>query len=80
LPKKEGLEWFQLVPKKPETDFQLVRIGFAKGELAQMFLADKLNQITQVSFTHPVRNPTLDAGLFAFTPPKGVDVIGRSSP
>ena len=80
LPKSDGLEWFQLVPKKPETDFQLVRIGFAKGELAQMFLADKLNQITQVSFSHSTRNPKLEPGLFAFTPPKGVDVIGRSSP
>ena len=54
LPDEGGLHWFQLLPKHPDTDFQLVRIGFDKdGELASMFLADKLNQITQLTFTHP---------------------------
>src|ERR1700683_4867731 len=46
LPARGGLEWYQLIPKHTDTDFQLVRIGFAKGELASMFLADKLNQVT----------------------------------
>jgi outer membrane lipoprotein carrier protein len=77
LPKNAGLDWYQLIPKHADTDFQLVRIGFNKGELASMFLADKLNQITQVNFTNSKRNPTLAADLFSFTPPAGVDVIGR---
>jgi outer membrane lipoprotein carrier protein len=79
LPASGGLEWFQLVPKHSDTDFQLVRIGFARGELASMFLADKLGQITQLTFTHPSRNATFAADLFSFTPPPGVDVIGRSA-
>ena len=63
LPASGGLQWFQLIPKHPESDFQLVRIGFDKdGELASMFLADKLNQITQLTFTHPMRNPKFAAG------------------
>ena len=80
LPDEGGLRWYQLVPKHPDTDFQLVRIGFDKdGELASMFLADKLNQITQLSFTHPVKNPKFIPDLFTFSPPPGVDVIGRDS-
>ncbi|HTV97947.1 MAG TPA: outer membrane lipoprotein chaperone LolA [Steroidobacteraceae bacterium] len=80
LPDQGGLRWFQLIPKHPETDFQLVRIGFDKdGELASMFLADKLNQITQLTFTHPVKNPKFIPDLFTFSPPPGVDVIGRDS-
>jgi outer membrane lipoprotein carrier protein len=80
LPDEGGLHWYQLQPKHPDTDFQLVRIGFDKdGELASMFLADKLNQITQLTFTHPVKNPKLIPDLFTFTPPPGVDVIGRDS-
>jgi outer membrane lipoprotein carrier protein len=80
LPDSGGLRWFQLVPKHPDTDFQLVRIGFDKnGELASMFLADKLNQITQLTFTHPTKNPQFAPNLFSFTPPPGVDVIGRDS-
>jgi outer membrane lipoprotein carrier protein len=79
-PDDGGLRWYQLQPKHPDTDFKVVRIGFDKdGELAQMFLADKLNQITQVTFTNPVKNPKLPADLFSFTPPPGVDVIGRDS-
>jgi outer membrane lipoprotein carrier protein len=80
LPDESGLHWYQLLPKHPDTDFQLVRIGFDKdGELASMFLADKLNQITQLSFTHPVKNSKLIPDLFTFSPPPGVDVIGRDS-
>jgi outer membrane lipoprotein carrier protein len=79
LPRSGGLEWFQLIPKHADTDFQLVRIGFDKGELASMFLADKLGQVTQLTFTHPSRNAKFPADLFSFTPPAGVDVIGRDA-
>lgn len=80
LPDEGGLRWFQLIPKHPGTDFELVRIGFDKdGELASMFLADKLNQITQLTFTHPVKNPKFIPDLFTFSPPPAVDVIGRDS-
>jgi outer membrane lipoprotein carrier protein len=77
LPARAGLQWFQLVPKHADTDFQLVRIGFDKGELRSMFLADKLNQITQLTFSNSKRNLALAADLFSFVPPPGVDVIGR---
>jgi len=79
LPKSGGLDWYQLVPKHPDTDFQVVRIGFNKGELASMFLADKLNQITQLTFSNAQRNVKLIPDLFTFTPPPGVDVIGRQA-
>jgi outer membrane lipoprotein carrier protein len=77
LPPSAGLQWFQLVPKHADTDFQLVRIGFDKGELRSMFLADKLNQITQLTFSNSKRNVSLAPDLFSFVPPPGVDVIGR---
>jgi outer membrane lipoprotein carrier protein len=79
LPPKAGLQWFQLIPKHSDTDFQLVRIGFDKGELRSMFLADKLNQITQLTFFNSKRNETLAPNLFTFVPPAGVDVIGLAA-
>jgi outer membrane lipoprotein carrier protein len=79
LAKSGGLQWFQLVPKHSDTDFQLVRIGFDKGELRSMFLADKLNQITQLTFSNSKRNLPMAPDLFSFTPPAGVDVIGRQA-
>ena len=54
-----------------------MRIGFDKGELRSMFLADKLNQITQLTFSNSKRNLPLGPDLFSFVPPPGVDVIGR---
>jgi outer membrane lipoprotein carrier protein len=77
LPPSDGLEWYQLIPKHSDTDFQLVRIGFRNGDLASMFLADKLNQVTQLTFSNPKRNAKLAGDLFSFVPPPGVDVIGR---
>jgi outer membrane lipoprotein carrier protein len=79
LPRSDGLEWYQLIPKRADSDFQLVRIGFRKGELASMFLADKLNQITQLTFSNSQRNAKFSPGLFSFVPPAGVDVIGRGA-
>jgi outer membrane lipoprotein carrier protein len=78
LPPSDGLQWYQLIPKHTDTDFQLVRIGFRNSELASMFLADKLNQVTQLTFTNPKRNAKFAPDLFAFVPPPGVDVIGRA--
>ncbi len=80
LPPDQGLQWYQLIPKHTDTDFQAIRIGFADGELAQMLLADKLNQITRVTFSHAIRNVKLNPTLFTFTPPPGVDVIGAVRP
>jgi outer membrane lipoprotein carrier protein len=80
LPFAEGLEWFQLTPKRPDSDFQAVRIGFAKGELVRMLLADKLNQVTSLRFSGARRNVALAADQFSFTPPPGVDVIGLEAP
>jgi outer membrane lipoprotein carrier protein len=77
LPPNGGLQWYQLVPKHADTDFQVVRIGFDKGDLRSMFLADKLNQITQLTFSNSKRNIVLPPDLFSFVPPPGVDVIGR---
>jgi chaperone LolA len=77
LPPSDGLDWYQLIPKRADTDFQLVRLGFRKGDLASMFLADKLNQITQLTFSNSKRNAKFASGLFSFVPPPGVDVIGR---
>jgi len=78
LPPAEGLQWFQLKPKHLDSDFALIKIGFADGELAQMWLTDKLGQITRLSFSNAKRNQKFAPDLFSFTPPAGVDVIGRS--
>jgi outer membrane lipoprotein carrier protein len=80
LPPGDGLQWYELKPKHQDSDFHLIKIGFADGELAQMWLADKLGQVTRLSFSNTKRNQKFAPDLFSFTPPTGVDVIGRGSP
>ena len=80
LPHDGGLSWFQLIPEAPRTRFSAGAHRLRRsGELASMFLADKLNQITQLTFTHPIAQPKFAPDLFTFTPPPGVDVIGRDA-
>jgi outer membrane lipoprotein carrier protein len=76
--KKGDWTWCRLKPREPESDFESVSLAFdARGELAGMELRDKLGQMTVIEFTSVRRDPVLDASLFRFTPPPGVDVIGR---
>lgn len=76
-----GLEWLQLTPKKPDdAPFQQARLGFGPTGLARMEFADALGQRTVIDFSSWSRNPTFAAGTFRFTPPKGADVVGDTSP
>ena len=76
---RAGVTWVRMQPKRNDTDFKSVSLGFAgpKGqELRAMELADKLGQTTQLEFSNVKRNPTLDPSLFVFKVPAGADVIG----
>lgn len=77
---REGdVEWVRMEPKRSDTDFKWVRLGFAGAQLRYMQLGDKLGQTTRLEFSEVERNPPLDPGRFTFTPPPGADVIGDSS-
>lgn len=75
----EGTFWVQLTPKRGDTDFRRVRLGFRGDALKFMELEDKLNQTTVLEFIDLKRNPALAAGQFAFKPPPGADVIGDAA-
>ena len=74
----DGLAWSLLSPKNPKSDFRELRIGIAEGELRRMILVDRIGQTTRLDFDRIERNPRLDPAGFSFTPPPGVDVIGRA--
>lgn len=76
----ENLVWVRLLPKTADTDFREIRLGFAGGDFVRMTLKDKLGQTTELKFLALRRNPVLDASLFHFEPPAGVDVIGNPGP
>jgi outer membrane lipoprotein carrier protein len=76
---EDGLAWSRLVPKDSESDFQELRVGIAGGVLRRMVLVDRLGQTTRLDFERIERNPRLDSRGFSFTPPPGVDVVGRAA-
>ncbi len=74
----QGLAWSRLLPRREDGDFRELRLGFAEGELRHMTLLDRLGQTTELEFASIERNPRLGSSTFRFTPPPGVDVVGRA--
>jgi len=74
-----GVDWVRMEPKRDDTDFRWVRLGFEGALLKYMQLADKLGQTTSLEFSKLERNPPLDPSRFTFTVPPGADVIGDAS-
>ena len=72
-----GLEWLEATPKNRDTTFERIRMGFKGDELVQMELFDFFGQRTTLKLSRFVRNPSIPASRFKFTPPKGVDIIGE---
>ena len=72
---RDGLEWFAARPRGKDTPFDRIEIGFRDGLPGGMLLVDSFGNTTRLAFTKVERNPKLGADAFAFTPPKGADVI-----
>ena len=69
-------QWVMMEPKRNDTDFKWVRLGFDGDTLKFMQLADKLGQITTLEFSKLEKNLPLDPSRFVFNVPPGADVIG----
>jgi outer membrane lipoprotein carrier protein len=76
-PPRDGLAWVTLEPKAQEANFSRVQLGFDGRIMTAMDILDSFGQTVELRFSRIRRNPDLDPGLFRFTPPEGVDVIGR---
>lgn len=73
----EGWIWFELTPKKQNTNFETVSLAFADNKLKAMEMRDSFGQTTRLEFSKVIKNPAIAKKKFTFTPPKGVDVIGQ---
>lgn len=76
LSQEGAIQWVRMEPKRDDTDFKWVRLGFDGATLKFMQLADKLGQTTSLEFSQLQRNPAIDPSRFTFTVPAGADVIG----
>ncbi len=71
----DGVDWLEAVPRSKESGFDRIRIGFRAGLPVAMEVLDSFGQTTRFVFRAIDRNPKLDAALFRFTAPAGVDVV-----
>ena len=73
-----GLHRIELINRQADSDFDRVMLGLDDKGLRFLQLHDQFEQTTVILFTELQSNPELDAELFEFTPPEGVDVFGGS--
>ncbi|HPQ95548.1 MAG: outer membrane lipoprotein chaperone LolA [Thiothrix sp.] len=74
-----SLSWFHLVPHRRDSDFTSMDLGISERGIQEMVLNDKFGQQTYVHFHGMQLDVNIDPNRFRFTPPQGVDVIGRPS-
>jgi outer membrane lipoprotein carrier protein len=72
-----SMHWVKLVPKAQDSTFKYVLIGLEKGVLSGMQLNDNFGQLTRIYFSNLKVNQAVDANLFEFSAPKGVDVFAE---
>ena len=76
LPLKQGIQWLQLLPKRPENSpFDKAWLGFDANGLRSMRLFDNLGQVSEFSFGTLKRNAAIADSRFRFTAPEGVETV-----
>ena len=74
---ERDIVWVRLRPKTTDNGFTKVELGFKDGKLSRMIFGDNLGQTTLIALFDLTVNESIDAQRFSFTPPDGVDVVGR---
>ena len=76
----DGVKKLKLTPRSKESDFQDVSLWLKGSAPVRMLFRDTLGGATDITFSEARTNARLDADLFRFTPPKGVEVIDATGP
>ena|SRR3990167_2221223 len=72
------LQWFVLVPKKKDSMFASIQLGFLRDQIKEMQLQDHLGHTTFIQFKNIKINVSFSNKLFVFKVPRGVDVIDET--
>ena len=72
-----GTLWIRLRPRNTDNGFSKVELGFTEERLSRMLFVDNLGQTSLIALFDVAFNEDLDDSIFSFSPPQGVDVVGR---
>jgi len=75
---ESDLLWFSLKPKKADSMFASIQMGFKQNQIKEMQLEDHIGHTTQIVFKNIQSNITIPASLFIFKPKPGIDVIDET--
>ena len=73
----EDMRLLELRSRAAESEFERVLVGLDTEGIKMMVMEDAYGQRTEIRFTDLIKNADIDPGLFSFTPPEGVDVVGQ---
>lgn len=76
LDQQQGIYRLKLKSRSAESDFGEIIVGVDASGLRFMQLHDQFEQVTDIVFSDISNNAKLDAEIFQFVPPEGVDVFG----
>lgn len=76
--KPKEWEWFKLIPKKSDSMFASIMMGFGQQQIQEMRLQDHLGHTTVIQFDKAKVNTALAGSLFIFKAPANVDVIDET--
>lgn len=74
LPDAAGQRWAEVLPKQADGQVRQIKVGFKGEQIATIELADAFGQRSVLVLEGYKSQPSLPAGAFTFTPPKGADV------
>ncbi len=75
LSREDNLDWVSALSKDADSGFSNIAIAFKGNQLQQMELVDSFGHLTKIVFTDVKPNPNINAKLFLFKVPQGVDVL-----
>ena len=75
LGRQGRLDWVRLLPRKKDSGYLDIRVGFENGQLRRLEMIDTFDQTTRMHFMDARENVDIPAERFRFTPPPGIDVI-----
>jgi outer membrane lipoprotein carrier protein len=78
--KHDDLQWVSVTPRSGSADFSDAELGFRGGQLLRLVIHDRLGQTDTLAFNHSERGARIADAELRFTPPAGVDVIGKPAP
>jgi outer membrane lipoprotein carrier protein len=76
IDKQDNIAWISAIPKRPDSGFEKILLGFKAGQIHKMELQDSFGQLTSISFSRVVQNPKVADKAFKFNLPNGVDMVG----